>query len=240
MPKSAVKNTTPAKESSLYPAVKAFLEHLNYTVKGEVIDCDVMAVKGPKKNASIAIIELKLIFNMKILYQALERKAITDAVYIALPENCSAYKKDSAAAEQLLSMLGIGLLIVTPGPRGQALPILEPAPYAPQADDTTCSKLLTEFYALNGDPNVGGSSTRTKKMTVYRQQALSLVAYLKKHGPTKASIISTELEIPKARAILYDNHYGWFESEGKGIYKNSKKANLGYKEWRKYLIPPVL
>ncbi|MGL1935447.1 MAG: DUF2161 family putative PD-(D/E)XK-type phosphodiesterase [Fibrobacterales bacterium] len=240
MPKSAAKTTTPPKESALYPAVKALLEHLHYTVKGEVIDCDVMAVKGPKKSESIAIVELKLVFNIKILYQALERKSITDAVYIALPENCSAYKKDSAAAEQLLSMLGIGLLIVTPGPTGQATPVLEPSPYIPQQDDIASSKLLTEFYALNGDPNIGGSSTRTKKMTVYRQQALSIVSYLKKHGPTKASIISNELEIPKARAILYDNHYNWFEAEGKGIYKNSKRAISGYKEWKKYLISPVV
>ena len=34
------------KESDLYPPLKEFLEDQNYEVKGEVQDCDVLAVRG--------------------------------------------------------------------------------------------------------------------------------------------------------------------------------------------------
>ena len=34
--------------------------------------------------------------------------------------------------------------------------------------------------------------------------------------------IAKELDIPRARNIVYDNHYRWFEGLGKGIYQLSE------------------
>ena len=49
------------KESDLYPPLKQFLESQNYEVKGEVQDCDVLAVRGEE---APVIVELKLSLNL--------------------------------------------------------------------------------------------------------------------------------------------------------------------------------
>ena len=41
---------------------------------------------------------------------------------------------------------------------------------------------------------------------------------------TEASIISKELEEPKARDIMYKNFYGWFDRVSTGLYKLSSKG----------------
>ena len=46
------------KESDLYLPLKRFLESQNYEVKGEVQDCDVVAVRGEE---APVVVELKLI-----------------------------------------------------------------------------------------------------------------------------------------------------------------------------------
>ena len=50
-------------ESSLYPAVKTFLESRGYTPKGEVAHCDVVALRGTQ----VAIAELKLTLNLDLI-----------------------------------------------------------------------------------------------------------------------------------------------------------------------------
>ena len=61
-------------------------------------------------------------------------------------------------------------------------------------------------------------------MTAYRQDALRIARLLDAEGPTKASRIAEATGIPKARAILYRDVYGWFEREGKGIYALTPKG----------------
>ena len=48
------------KESDLYPPLKRFLESQNYEVKGEVQDCDVLAVRG--KEAPVAVEQMAVCF----------------------------------------------------------------------------------------------------------------------------------------------------------------------------------
>ena len=67
-------------ERDLYPPVKALLESLGFTVRGEVNGCDVVAVRGD----DLVIVELKRAVNLELLLQAVDRLRLTDAVYLAV------------------------------------------------------------------------------------------------------------------------------------------------------------
>ena len=73
------------KESDLYPPLKRFLESQNYEVKGEVQDCDVLAVRGEE---TPVVVELKLSLNLNVVLQAVDRLSLTPKVYIGIPERC--------------------------------------------------------------------------------------------------------------------------------------------------------
>ncbi len=222
------------KESDLYLPVKQLLESQGYEVKGEVGDCDVLAVRGSEDTV---VVELKLSFNIRVLLQAVERLALTPTVYIGIAEQCSVLKRNRAAIKKLLKMLGIGLLIIEPKTAiGSVDVMLDPAPYTPRQTQKSKREkewLLAEFIQLVGDPNVGGSKKR--KMTSYRQRALAIAAYLQENGATKASVMAAALGIAKARHILYRNVYGWFVRQSQGIYDLSPKGKVEIIDWEKQI-----
>ena len=76
--------------------------------------------------------------------------------------------------------------------------------------------MLREFARRVGDPNPGGMAG--KRITAYRQDALKCLKLLHENGPTKASQVAAEAAVPKARAIMADDHYGWFERVDRGVY----------------------
>jgi hypothetical protein len=220
------------KESDLYPPLKEFLESQNYEVKGEVLNCDVTALRGEEEPL---IIELKLSLNLEVILQAVDRLAYSSIVYIGVPESCRVLKKKRKHLLKLMRMLGMGLLAIAPERRTAKVNVLlEPAEYRPRKIKHKKERLLAEFANRKGDPNLGGSDTRQGRMTAYRQRTLALVEYLQEHGATKASVLAKELEEPKARNILYDNFYGWFDREGKGIYKLSEKGRQETPAWLKF------
>ncbi len=61
-------------------------------------------------------------------------------------------------------------------------------------------------------------------MTAYRQDALRLMAHLQAHGPSKAAEVAKATGVARARDIMSDNHYGWFERAARGIYALSPKG----------------
>ena len=75
------------KESDLYLPLKRFLEAQDYEVKGEVNDCDVVAVRG--REAPV-VVELKRALTLDVVLQAVARLSLTTKVYIAVPAKCSA------------------------------------------------------------------------------------------------------------------------------------------------------
>jgi len=68
-------------------------------------------------------------------------------------------------------------------------------------------------------------------MTAYRQAALRIGEYLRRHGPTRASDVSGALDEPRARAIMYDNVYGWFERPARGVYALSPRGRRETRRW---------
>ena len=59
------------KETDLYPPVKRYLEDQGYTVKGEIDDCDVVAVRS---GDTPVVVELKLTLNLNVILQAVARQ----------------------------------------------------------------------------------------------------------------------------------------------------------------------
>ena len=99
------------KESDLYLPLKHFLESQNYEVKGEVQDCDMLAVRGAEVPV---IIELKLSLNLNVVLQAVERLALTSKVYIGVPTKCGILNRRRRQIIKLLRMLSLGLVAVDP------------------------------------------------------------------------------------------------------------------------------
>ncbi|MFT6296134.1 MAG: hypothetical protein ACJATW_002425 [Glaciecola sp.] len=209
------------KESDLYLPLKTFLEKQDYDVKAEVKNCDVVAIKkiaGNEKASPPTIIELKLTLNLEVILQAVDRLKLSPIIYIGVPNSCSALKKNNRRRIiKLLKMLGIGLVAINPK-RKTTQVIADPTTYQPRQSKPRQQRLIDEFVARAGDPNLGGASTSAGRMTAYKQQAIEIANYLNKHGATKASDIARILEIPKSRAVVYDNYYGWFENVSRGVY----------------------
>jgi hypothetical protein len=201
-------------ETDLYPPVKALLESQGYTVKGEVGALDVMGVRGEEDPV---VVELKTGFSLSLFHQAIARQAISDVVYVAVPHKKSKASRSALKRNTTLCRrLGLGLILVRLSD-GHTQVVCDPAPYSPRKNLKRKARLLREFARMEGDPNTGGS-TRENLMTAYRSDALRCQAYLQENGPSKAMAVAKGAEVPTARNIMADNHYGWFERVSRGVY----------------------
>ncbi|MGI9524401.1 MAG: DUF2161 domain-containing phosphodiesterase [Hyphomicrobiaceae bacterium] len=203
-------------ERELYGPIKRFLEAQGYEVKGEVGAADIVACRG--KEAPV-IVEMKLAIALSLFHQAVARQAITDAVYIAVPHKSGhAFLKSLKKTLILCRRLGLGLITVRKK-TGTVIVHADPGPYRPRKSKQRTEKLLGEFRKRTGDPNVGGATRRHHIMTAYRQDALRCVSLLNRRGPTKAAVAAALSGVSKARRIMSDNHYGWFERVTIGTYQ---------------------
>lgn len=218
------------KESDLYLPVKRFLETQGYEVKGEVRDCDALAVRGEE---TPVVVELKLSLNLNVVLQAVDRLSLTPKVYIGIPKQCNILNRRRKQVIKLLRMLGLGLMAIDPdGKTGGVEVLLDPGEYRPRVSKHRRERLLGEFVKRVGDPNLGGTEKRKGVMTAYRQRALAVAEFLREHGPAKASHIAQTLQEPKARDILYRNVYGWFENVSLGVYALSPRGRREIPLWR--------
>jgi hypothetical protein len=217
------------RESDLYLPLKRFLESQNYEVKGEVQECDVLAVRGEEVPV---VVELKLSFNLNVVLQAVERLALTPKVYIGIPRRCGILNKRRRQIIKLLRMLGLGLVALDPDlVTGSVEVLLDPGEYKPRKSKHRKERLLGEFMKRVGDPNLGGIEKRKGIMTAYRQRALAIGWFLKENGPTKASSVAHTLREPKARNILYRDVYGWFDRKSFGVYTLSPRGKQEISLW---------
>jgi hypothetical protein len=217
------------KESDLYSPLKLYLESQGYEVKGEVEDCDVLAVRGGE---APVVVELKLTLNLEVILQAVERLALTPTVYIGVPPDCKILKKRRRRIVKLIKMLGLGLMAIDPELKTGSVEIIaDPGEYRPRRSKYKMERLLGEFERRIGDPNLGGADKRKGVMTAYRQRALAIACFLRDNGPTKASEIARTLEEPKARNILYDDVYGWFDRASRGVYALSPRGKREIPLW---------
>ncbi|MGH1480449.1 MAG: DUF2161 domain-containing phosphodiesterase [Geminicoccales bacterium] len=219
----------PITETDLYLPVKKFLEGQGYTVKGEVGRCDVVAVRGDEDPI---IVEMKVRFSLEVLFQAVERLAVTDKVYVAIDHGRnSLWTRRSKHVLRLCRSLGIGLLTIHPD-RDLVEPRLDPGPYQRRPNKKRKERLLREFSRRVGDPNIGGSAKKPV-MTAYRQDALRCARALRLNGPLKLKELRMMSNVERAASILQRDVYGWFERVERGIYALSPAGDdalLTFKE----------
>lgn len=217
------------KESDLYPPLKVYLESQHYEVKGEIGNCDVFAVR---KDEPPIVVELKLSLNLTVILQAVDRLALTSTVYIGVPKQCSALKQKRKQVLKLFKLLGLGLITIDPAQKSAGINvIIDPSEYKPRISKYRQTRLLGEFEKRVGDPNLGGSDNKKGKMTAYRQRALKIASFLDKQGASKASDVALDTGDVKARDILYNDVYGWFDKVSRGVYTLSPRGKREISMW---------
>ena len=181
------------KETDLYLPIKSFLEAQGYEVKAEIGAADIVAVRGEEPPV---IVELKTQFSLALFHQAVDRLALSDTVYIAVPRKTGRpFLKSLAANLQLARRLGIGLLTVRMRD-GLVEAHVDPGPYAPRQSKPKRAGLLREFARRQGDPNLGG--TRGGIVTAYRQDMERIAQHLAQHGASKGSAVKSETGVEHA------------------------------------------
>jgi hypothetical protein len=218
-----------ASEAALYGPVKRFLEGLGYEVKGEVRGCDLVARRGGEPPV---IVELKLRFNLALVLQGIDRLALSERVYVAVPRpparktrGTRAVAPDAPAVRRLCRRLGFGLILVG---RDTVTVVEEPVPYRPRPAHQRAARLIAEFERRQGDMNVGGRR-RTPIITAYRQDALRCAGALAERGPMRLADLRALTCVGDAAPILQRNVYGWFTRLSRGIYglSDGGRAALG-------------
>jgi hypothetical protein len=206
-------------EAALYLPVKQFLERQGYEVKGEVRGCDLVARRGDEPPV---IVELKLRFNLALVLQGIDRLAMTERVYLAVPRPERRARGGPLAPERpeirkLCRRLGLGLMLV--GLVRKTVEILEePVPYRPRQEKSRALRLVDEFSRRIGDANTGGA-VGVPLITAYRQDALRCARILALAGPMRVGALRAAADVPRAARILQRNVYGWFSRIERGIYR---------------------
>lgn len=216
-------------ETSLYPVVKRFLEASGFRVKGEVNGCDAVAVQAGEP-MRLAIVEMKLGFNLDLLLQAVERMRIADEVWLAVPATQRGRDRDPRV-HRLCRLIGLGLMAVNVT-RDRIEVLAEPGPYQPRPNPRRRARLLREHERRTGDPSPGGSS-RQPIMTAYRQQALACAALLQA-GPGRPRDL--RMAAPEAGRILRRNVYGWFERAERGVYRLTTDGEAALRRWHETVV----
>jgi hypothetical protein len=210
-------------EAELYDPVQRFFTEAGYTVRGEVIACDLVAMRPDSQD--LVAVELKCSLNLAVIVQATERQRLGAETWIAVIRPIRRLR--TRAWQQLLHLLRrleIGLLLVdldSKTPTVQA--VLLPQPFDRAAsirrDKVKRERLQQEFGRRHGDRNRGGVC-RQPIMTVYREQAVLVAALLNQAGSSATAACLRRLGGPeKTWRILHDNHYGWFERQASHQYR---------------------
>lgn len=212
-------------ETALYLPVKAHLEALGFTVKGEIGGCDVLALRDGEPPV-VVVCELKLQFNLELVLQAIDRATVADEVWLAARMSARGKGRESDARfRNLCRRLGFGMMGVTE--QGRVEILLTPGAMPARKNPRRRSRLVEEHRRRRGDPAAGGS-TRQPLMTAYRQQALTCAAQLAQ-GPRRPRDLKPAA--PDAPKILLNNVYGWFERAERGVYCLTDAGHKALERW---------
>lgn len=217
-------------EIELFQPIQSFLNEQGYTVRGEIGAIDVFAMKNEH---SIAV-ELKTSISLKLIYQAIERQKVADAVYVAVPKSAIKTHQDSYKSFiLLLRRLSIGLLVIH---ADQVEVVLDAKEYDLSASIRRNIKkkesLIHEFTHLKNNVNIGGK--RGKKMTLYKEKVIKIANVLLENPVLSPKQIKAFTQIEEVSSILQKNYYGWFMKFNRGLYGLSEQ---GVKEIEKNSAP---
>ena len=210
-------------ETDLSKPVKEYFEKLGYTVHCEVKSCDITAVKGDE----LIIVELKLGFNIQLLYQATQRQCVADKVYVAIPRPPKGkWATNWDKMCHVLRRLELGLIIIHFKAETPVLEVvLEPEPFEIRRKHKGRKDILKEASSRYINYNEGGSVQR-KLMTAYKDSSVHIACCLEKYGPLSAKTLKQLGTCEKTYSILTRNFNSWFEKKDRGVYNISEKGKI--------------
>ncbi|MEN6357486.1 MAG: DUF2161 family putative PD-(D/E)XK-type phosphodiesterase [Armatimonadota bacterium] len=216
-------------ETELYNPLYDYLASHGYTVRSEVNNCDVVALKDD----DLIIVELKKCLNVVLLSQAVKRQQSCESVYVGVPRPPDKRKWTCANRSLLLLLkrLELGLIFISPGNKRVPVEIiLHPVPYKRHKKRKSRRAIIREVENRSADFNTGGSF-RTKIMTAYRENAIQIACYLARLGPTQPKVLRQLGTGEKTLSILRSNFYSWFERVGYGLYDLSSTGRSDIKQY---------
>ena len=211
---------TEFKETDLYAPIRAFLEEEGYQVQAEVKHCDIAAVK----DGQLVIVELKKAFNLKRVYQALERQSLTEQVFVAIPRPKKGQREKAwKDMLRLLKRLELGLLTVAlDSPLQTVDVVLEPSDSLAWKNRKKREQVQAEMENRQMDVNVGGM-TRRKIITAFREKSIRLACILEREGQISTAALR-ERGMEDCVGVLSRNFDKWFQRVEKGVYTLSEKG----------------
>lgn len=201
-------------ETELYPPIKEYLEQRGFEVKGEVKSCDLTAVKDNQ----LLIVELKKSFNLKLIYQALERKAVTPLVYVAIPRPKNFRAKNVKMMLKLLKEIKVGLITVGLDSGFKAVDVVLEPEESRITNPKKRKKIFKEFENRQTDLNLGGEKSKGRIITAYREKSVELACLIEKLGSISPKLARELSSAEKPDSVLSTNYYKWFERIKKGTY----------------------
>lgn len=208
-------------EMDLFLPLKDYFVALGFEVKGEVKNSDLMAMK----DELLVLVEMKKSFSLKLVYQAIDRQAMTDAVYIAIPRPVQGQNTKSwKSMLRLLKRLELGLLTVAlDSPLKTVEIILEPKDSLAWKNKKKIQKITQEFRERTFDGTIGGVN-RKKILTAYREKSLELLCILNAREAVAYGDLREWGVEEKQIKQLGLNAYGWFERKSPGVYEISEEG----------------
>ena len=192
------------KESSMYEPVRRLLNGLGFIARGEVKRCDIAAIR----EGELWVVEMKLSANLTLLCQAMERKSVTDFVFIAIPRPKNSRNKNFASLKKIIAKLELGLILVS---IDSPVPLAEIAIRPAGGGKTSRQKaesIRKEILGRSSD--TAGGAAKTKISTAYREKCVKIACLLEAKGALSSrELMKLGCEKDTA-AILRNNHYGWF------------------------------
>ena len=202
------------KESDLFKPVSTLLSSQGFVVQGEVKNLDVFAVKA---NTTIAV-ELKLVINLKLIYQVVDRLKLVDLVYLAVPQKAlKALKRQQRLLLALLRKLEVGLIAVQDN---RAIVVLEAKQFdsvkSHQRNKRKQQGLMKEFLQRLDHPQIGG--VRGPRLTAYRLRAMKIKDAMMIGKTYTIKQLKALTNVHDVASILRHNYYGWFTHPERGLY----------------------
>jgi len=221
------------KETELDKPVRTWLEKQGYTVSCEVKNCDIVA----RKDDELMIVELKTRFSLDLVYQAVNRKNLTDSVYVAVPvqmgkKHIPRYKD----VKKLLARLEVGLILVRFLKTKTRVEIIShPLSYTPRRSRRRLESIIREIDGRYSEFNKAGSAVIDRRVSAYKQQALVTAYLLKREGPLSPAAVKKLGGGSKTQQILAGNVYGWFDRVRRGLYSLNDAGVLAMENHRDIL-----
>jgi len=206
------------KETDMYNPIRNLLAEQGFTVRGEVKGCDIVAVKGE----IVWVVEMKLIANITLIYQALDRQTATDWVFIAVPRPKSARSGTFLKLKKLVKKLQLGLITVALDSPIQHAEIVT----FPVGKDNKANKKTTVLKreVAGRTVDTAGGVTKTQINTAYRERSVHLACLLEAKGalsPKELVALGCEKD---AGHMLHSNFFGWYNKISRGVYELSEKG----------------